>query len=104
MWVRQARLSFSGPGRAKFLAELRQRLPFEAIVAFCEGSDLFRLEVDNPLELTRRAETLFDLSASCRRLHARKCRFRSFFLKTASGLYESLARRIGSCMASTAVT
>jgi uncharacterized protein (DUF1697 family) len=37
------------PGsRAKFLAELRQRLPFEAIVAFCEASDLFRLEMDNP--------------------------------------------------------
>lgn len=37
------------PGfRAKFLAELRQRLPFEAVVALCEGSDLIRLERDNP--------------------------------------------------------
>jgi hypothetical protein len=37
------------PGlRAKFLAELRQRLPFEAIVAFCKGTDLIRLEMDNP--------------------------------------------------------
>src|SRR6202051_2070951 len=37
------------PGlRAKFLAELRRKLPFEAIVAFCDGSDLIRLDVDNP--------------------------------------------------------
>jgi uncharacterized protein (DUF1697 family) len=37
------------PGlRAKFLAELRRRLPFEAIIAFCEGRDLIRLEMDNP--------------------------------------------------------
>src|ERR1700734_598663 len=37
------------PGsRAKFLAELRRKLPFEATIAFCEGSDLIRLEVDNP--------------------------------------------------------
>ncbi len=33
------------PGlRAKFLAELRGKLPFAAIVAFCDGSDLIRLE------------------------------------------------------------
>ena len=37
------------PGlRAEFLAELRRRLPFEAIIAFCEGTDLIRLEMDNP--------------------------------------------------------
>jgi uncharacterized protein (DUF1697 family) len=37
------------PGsRAKFLAELRRRLPFEAIVAVCDGSDLVRLEADDP--------------------------------------------------------
>jgi uncharacterized protein (DUF1697 family) len=34
--------------RAKFLAELRQKLPFEAEVAFCDGSDLLRLENENP--------------------------------------------------------
>ncbi len=29
------------PGfRAKFLAELRRKLPFEATIAFCDGSDL----------------------------------------------------------------
>src|SRR5258708_10092332 len=33
------------PGlRAKFLAELRRKLPFEATIAFCDGSDLIRLE------------------------------------------------------------
>ena len=37
------------PGsRAKLLAELRRKLPFEATIAFCEGSDLIRLEMDNP--------------------------------------------------------
>ena len=29
------------PGlRTKFLAELRRKLPFEATIAFCDGSDL----------------------------------------------------------------
>lgn len=37
------------PGaRLKFLAELRQKLPFEAELAFCDGSDLVRLEMENP--------------------------------------------------------
>jgi uncharacterized protein (DUF1697 family) len=37
------------PGsRATFLAELRRKLRFEAEVAFCEGSDLIRLEMENP--------------------------------------------------------
>ena len=37
------------PGsRAKFLTELRRTLPFEAEIAFCEGSDLIRLEMENP--------------------------------------------------------
>ena len=36
-----------GP-RANFLAELRRKLPFEAVVAFCDASDLIRLEMENP--------------------------------------------------------
>lgn len=36
-----------GP-RAQFLAELRRRLPFEATLAFCDGNELIRLEMDNP--------------------------------------------------------
>ena len=37
------------PGlRAKFLAELRRKLPFEATIAVCESRDLIRLEMDNP--------------------------------------------------------
>src|SRR5271163_4028286 len=37
------------PGlRAKFLAELRRKLPFEATIALCDGRDLIRLEMDNP--------------------------------------------------------
>jgi uncharacterized protein (DUF1697 family) len=37
------------PGsRVTFFAELRRRLPFEAEVAFCNGSDLVRLEMENP--------------------------------------------------------
>jgi hypothetical protein len=37
------------PGsRAKFLAELRRKLPFAANIAFCDGRDLIRLELENP--------------------------------------------------------
>jgi uncharacterized protein (DUF1697 family) len=36
-----------GP-RAKFIAELRRKLPFKAEVAVCNGSDLIRLEMENP--------------------------------------------------------
>jgi hypothetical protein len=36
-----------GP-RTKFLAELRQKLPFEAVVAFCDERGLSRLERENP--------------------------------------------------------
>ena len=37
------------PGsRAKFLGELRQKLPFAVEVAFCDGSDLIGLEMENP--------------------------------------------------------
>ena len=37
------------PGlRAKFLAELQRKLPFEVTIAFCNGSDLIRLEMENP--------------------------------------------------------
>lgn len=37
------------PGlRAEFLAGLRQRLPFEATIAVCDGRDLMRLEKDDP--------------------------------------------------------
>jgi uncharacterized protein (DUF1697 family) len=38
---------------AKFLAELRGKLPFEAEVAFCDGSDLVRLEAANPFAAER---------------------------------------------------
>jgi uncharacterized protein (DUF1697 family) len=37
------------PGsRAKFLAELLRKLPFEAKVVVCDGRDLLRLEMENP--------------------------------------------------------
>jgi uncharacterized protein (DUF1697 family) len=36
-----------GP-RTRFLAELRRNLPFEAEVAFCDASELIRLEMENP--------------------------------------------------------
>jgi uncharacterized protein (DUF1697 family) len=43
------RKHISKPGlRAKFLAELRRKLPFEATIALCDGSDLLRLEMDDP--------------------------------------------------------
>lgn len=37
------------PGsHATFLAQLRRKLPFKTTVAFCDGSDLIRLEMRNP--------------------------------------------------------
>jgi uncharacterized protein (DUF1697 family) len=36
-----------GP-RAKFLTELRRKLPFDAEVAFCDAKDLIRMEMENP--------------------------------------------------------
>jgi uncharacterized protein (DUF1697 family) len=37
------------PGsRARFLAELRRKLPFEAVIACCDGKDLLRLEMEDP--------------------------------------------------------
>jgi len=37
------------PGlREEFVAELREKLPFEAVIALCKGSDLLQLERDNP--------------------------------------------------------
>ena len=36
-----------GP-RTRFLAELRRKLPFEAVVSCCDARDLIQLEVDNP--------------------------------------------------------
>jgi uncharacterized protein (DUF1697 family) len=42
------------PGsRAKFVAELRRRLPFETTLSLCNGSDLFRLELERPFESER---------------------------------------------------
>ena len=50
------------PGsRTKLLAELRRRLPFEAIIAFCHGSDLIRLEMDNPFATEPPTAMLFSL-------------------------------------------
>ena len=40
-----------GP-RAKFRAELLRKLPFAAQVAFCNGRDLIRLEMENPFQPT----------------------------------------------------
>ena len=42
------------PGtQARFLAELRQKLPFEALVACCDSSELVRLEMDKPFRVER---------------------------------------------------
>src|SRR5579863_7435558 len=39
------------PGsRTRFLADLRRNLPFGAEVAFCNASDLIRLEMEHPFE------------------------------------------------------
>ncbi len=47
------------PGsRARFLAELRHKLPFEAAIACCDGRDLIRLEQENPFGAAKSAPSL----------------------------------------------
>jgi uncharacterized protein (DUF1697 family) len=41
-----------GP-RAEFLSKLRRKLPVEAVVAFCDGRDLVRLEMERPFKNER---------------------------------------------------
>jgi hypothetical protein len=43
----------------KFFAELRRKLPFQVELAFCDGSDLMRLEIR--LEPSHPAQMWFDL-------------------------------------------
>ena len=38
-----------GP-RAKFLAALHRKLPFETVVVLCDGRDLLRIEMENPFD------------------------------------------------------
>jgi uncharacterized protein (DUF1697 family) len=48
------------PGsRTKFLAELRKRLPFEAVIVCCDGRDLVHIETNNPFKANRsRSDTV----------------------------------------------
>jgi hypothetical protein len=42
------------PGtQSRFLAELRRKLPFDGVVAFCDSSELVRLEMDKPFRAER---------------------------------------------------
>jgi uncharacterized protein (DUF1697 family) len=42
------------PGtQARFLAELRRKLPFNAVFAFCDSSELVRLEMEKPFRAER---------------------------------------------------
>jgi uncharacterized protein (DUF1697 family) len=61
------------PGsRAKFRAELRRRLPFEAEVVLCDGRDILRLETDNPFGALRaRADVVQFVSVLARRARLR---------------------------------
>jgi uncharacterized protein (DUF1697 family) len=47
-------LAVRKPGtQARFLAELRRKLPFDAVVAFCDSSELVRLGMDKPFRAER---------------------------------------------------
>jgi len=39
--------------QARFVAELRRKLPFDAVVASCDSSELVRLEMDKPFRAER---------------------------------------------------
>ena len=82
------------PGsRSKFLAELRQKLPFEAEVAFCDASDLIGLEMENPFGgEPSRPDVVRFVSILSKAVEARLC-FRPHFPEGRSGLYESFGSR-----------
>jgi uncharacterized protein (DUF1697 family) len=44
----RTRINRKPRSRAKFLAELLRKLPFESKVVLCDGRDLLRLETENP--------------------------------------------------------
>jgi hypothetical protein len=89
---------------AKFLADLRSKLPFEATIAFCDGRDLLQLERDNPFgteplppDIVRFVSILSDTGHCGVSLPLA-------FPRTESGWCGSPAQRIVSCTASTAAT
>jgi hypothetical protein len=93
------------PGlRVKFLAELRRKLPFEATIAFWDGSDLIRLEMDNPFGTEPPRADVVQFVSILSEAGRRSVSFLLLFPKVGSGLCESLARRIVSCMGCTAAT
>lgn len=47
-----------GGSRSGFPAEPRRKLPFEVDAAFCEGTDLIRLESDHPFRSEPREQSL----------------------------------------------
>jgi uncharacterized protein (DUF1697 family) len=46
-----------GP-RSEFLSTLRRKLPIEAVVSFCDGRDLVRLEMQHPFKSEQRSRDL----------------------------------------------
>ena len=93
------------PGsRSKFLAELRQKMPFEAEVAFCDASDLIGLEMENPFGgEPSRPDVVRFVSILSKAVEARLC-FRPHFPEGRSGLYESSGREIALCLECTGAT
>ena len=71
--------------RVTFFAELRRKLPFETEVAFGDGSDLVRLEMENPFAADLHAPTLFRFVSILSKVVAAKPSSRSLFPKMGSG-------------------
>ena len=93
------------PGlRAKFLAELRRKLPFEATIAACDGSDLIRLDMDNPFGTAPPAADVVQFVSFLSEAARRRVSLPMALPYVRSGWCESLARRIVSCMGCTAAT
>jgi uncharacterized protein (DUF1697 family) len=92
------------PGaRPKFLAELRQKLPFEAELAFCDGSDLLRLEMENPFGPEASSPEVVRFVSILSKTVRDKVPFRSQFPKVGIGLYELSRRKIAWCLECTGV-
>jgi len=87
------------PGsRSKFIAELRRKLPFKAEIAFCNGKDLIRLQMENPFGVEPSRPDAVRFVSVLSKPVATRLPFRSQFRKVESGSYESSGRKIDWCL------
>lgn len=93
------------PGsRSRFRAELLRKLPFEAGIVLCNGSDLIRLETENPFGSEPSRPDIVRFVSILSKPGCVLPRFQWRFRQMANGSYESLHRKIDSSLVCTGAT